>query len=180
MTQSDLEALRAGIALLPELKASEHTWDDFPVNLRGQLQTIIAALEAAASPPVVSVLEMKTSAGPDYFVQVKCGERELELYRFKVKGQAEFTVAEFQWLLNGGEKPDLVDWLDRTAEPAASPPIAGDRRVDEALNHLRVLASTCDDGDVLGCDRIAKLIRDMAASLASPAPVAPRSDTDGR
>lgn len=65
-------------------------------------------------PPVVSVKEIKTSAGPDYFVSVKSGHRELELYQFKIKGRADYTAAEIKWLFNGGTKPDLIDWQDVT------------------------------------------------------------------
>lgn len=83
----------------------------------------LARIGASVMPrPIVTVLEMKTSAGSDHYVQVKCGTRSLTPYMSKIKGRAEYSAAEFEWLLNGGEKPRLGDWLDRTAEPALPKP----------------------------------------------------------
>jgi hypothetical protein len=112
------EAIRAAVALLPDFERHIRYKTNYTL-FPDQLENFVAALEALSGDrvvvPVVSVLEMKTSAGPDYFVSIKCGDRELTPYSFKIKGRAEFSAAEFQWLLNGGEKPDLSDWLDRTA-----------------------------------------------------------------
>lgn len=52
--------------------------------------------------------EMKTSAGSDYYVTVRCGDRELTPHMFKIKGRADYEVAEWLWLFNGGEKPDIM------------------------------------------------------------------------
>lgn len=108
---------------------------------------LILEYKVAASPvmadrregdaPIVSVLEMKTSAGPDYFSSIRCGDRQLEIHKHKIKGRAEFEVAEFQWLLNGGEKPNMIDWLDRTDDPAV--PEAGVEGVVE-----RVAKAICE------------------------------------
>lgn len=46
----------------------------------------IARLEA-------SVSEMKTSAGPEWWVVLKCGDRELTPYCFKIKGRAMLAAA---------------------------------------------------------------------------------------
>jgi hypothetical protein len=55
-----------------------------------------------------SVQVMQTSAGADYFVAVKVGDRELTPYVFKERYKAEYETAMYRWLLNGAEKPDLM------------------------------------------------------------------------
>lgn len=55
-----------------------------------------------------SVSEMKTSAGADYFVSIKCDGREITPHMFKERWKAEYEVAEWKWLFGQGEKPDLM------------------------------------------------------------------------
>lgn len=58
--------------------------------------------------PVVSVVEMKTSAGADYFVHIQVADREITPHVFKERWKAEYEVAEWKWLFGQGEKPDLM------------------------------------------------------------------------
>ena len=62
----------------------------------------------AADAPICDVQEMKTSAGSDFFVRVRVGDRELTPYVFKERYKAEYSAAEYRWLLLGEEKPDLM------------------------------------------------------------------------
>jgi hypothetical protein len=71
-----------------------------------------------APAPVVSVKTMKLSDGrADYYVSVAVGDREVTPHMFRIKGRAEFEVANWQWLFEQGPKPEIMDWLDRTADP---------------------------------------------------------------
>ncbi len=54
------------------------------------------------------VSEMKTTAGTDYYVTVRFGDRTLTPHMFKQRGKAEYEVAEWNWLINGGEQPDIL------------------------------------------------------------------------
>lgn len=69
---------------------------------------LYAAAPASVAEPVCAVAEMKTSAGSDYFVSVRVGDREITPHAFKERWKAEYEVAEWKWLLNGGDKPDLM------------------------------------------------------------------------
>lgn len=78
-------------------------------------------LPAQPAPAVVcDVLTMQHSSGfPDYFTRVAVGGRSLTLYRSKIKGRCEYHAAEFNWLLNGGEKPHILDFDDTEPEGLA-------------------------------------------------------------
>lgn len=54
------------------------------------------------------VKTMKTSSGEDHYVSVVCDGRELTPHMFKERWKAEYEAAEWQWLLNGAEKPDIL------------------------------------------------------------------------
>jgi hypothetical protein len=84
---------------------------------------ILSVLEAPASAQhvaesiVCDVLTMQHSSGfPDHFTRVRVGRRELTLFMSKIKGRCEYHAAELNWLLNGAEKPHILDFSDD--EPA--------------------------------------------------------------
>jgi len=54
------------------------------------------------------VKTMKTSSGEDHYVSVACGGRELTPHMFRERWKADYEVAEWRWLLNGAEKPDIL------------------------------------------------------------------------
>ena len=89
------------------------------------LQSILTAAYAALpagvgveTPPIVcDVLTMQHSSGfPDHFTRVRVGERELTLFMSKIKGRCEYHAAELNWLLNGAEKPHILDFSDDEPE----------------------------------------------------------------
>jgi hypothetical protein len=105
-------------------------------NLRSALSP--TQQEETPVAPVVSVKTMKLSGGrEDHYVSVMVGDRELTPHVFRIKGRAEYEVAEWQWLLNGAEKPDIMDWLDRTAEPASSTSVSREAIRDADVQFLR-------------------------------------------
>lgn len=106
--------------LIDRLMVSEEGWYDehapgTPYESRNSIMRDAANyLKNLPEEIVTSVLEMKTSAGSDYFVQIKRGTRSLTHYKSQIKGRTEYSVAEFEWLFHGGQKPRMADWLDRT------------------------------------------------------------------
>lgn len=72
---------------------------------------------AAPEPIVCDVLTMQHSSGfPDHFTRVRVGQRELTLFMSKIKGRCEYHAAELNWLLNGSEKPHILDFSDDEPE----------------------------------------------------------------
>lgn len=70
-----------------------------------------SAIKAYVSP-------MVTSAGTDHFVVVECAGRMITPHAYQIKGRAEFDAAEWNWVFNGGEKPDILDFdTDGPEEP---------------------------------------------------------------
>ncbi|RWP64866.1 hypothetical protein [Mesorhizobium sp.] len=85
------------------------------------LEAMVAVSEAQAAPatqavpdmvrPVCRVMTMQHSSGaPDHYVSIEVGDRQITPHMFKTKGRAEYEVAEWIWLLNGGEKPSILDF----------------------------------------------------------------------
>lgn len=68
--------------------------------------------------PIACVGEMQTSSGADYYVCVKVGGREITPHMFKERWKAEYEVAEWLWLFNGGEKPDLLAYGPLPSAPS--------------------------------------------------------------
>lgn len=65
----------------------------------------------APSPiPIVTVQEMKTSAGSDYFVHIRVGERTVTPHVFKERFKAEYEVDHWKWIFGQGEEPDLMKY----------------------------------------------------------------------
>lgn len=44
----------------------------------------------------------------DYFVEVSCDGRSLTPHKFKIEGRADYEVAMWDWLFQGGPKPDFA------------------------------------------------------------------------
>lgn len=83
-------------------------------------QAIIAALANQAKRVNVSVVVMRATGGADYYVQFECNGRTGTPHYFKERYKAEYHVAFYKWLFNGGERPDLMDynedsWPGKTA-----------------------------------------------------------------
>lgn len=64
--------------------------------------------------------EMKTSSGTDYFVMIKSGDRELSIRKHQWKHHADYEAAEYNWVLNGGEKPDILAYRPLPTSPEVS------------------------------------------------------------
>ncbi len=61
--------------------------------------------------PKCHVQEYSKSDGTkDYFVAVSVGDRTLTPHMHRIRGRAEYEVAEWEWLLNGGQKPEFNDF----------------------------------------------------------------------
>lgn len=87
---------------------------------------ILTLYSAISSQPVadgckVYVAEMKTSSGTDYFVMMKSGDRELSIRKHRWKHHADYEAAEYNWLFNGGDKPDILAFRPVSAILPASP-----------------------------------------------------------
>jgi hypothetical protein len=147
----------------------------------------ILAMDRRASPPAVcDVATMHTSSGlPDYFARVTVGDRSLEFFMSKIKGQADYHAAELDWLLNGAEKPDILafdytepEGLAEYLAARASPPAPA-----VAVPEGYWLAPDEPTDDMLdAADRARALpehfIREVyaAARAAAPQPPATRSE----
>ncbi|WP_287177929.1 hypothetical protein [Mesorhizobium sp.] len=98
-------------------------------------KALLAAAQAAAIAPatqavpdmvrpVCRVMTMQHSSGaPDHYVSIEVGDRQITPHMFKTKGRAEYEVAEWNWLLNGVEKPYILDF-DTDPLPLATDPDA--------------------------------------------------------
>lgn len=86
-------------------------------------ETTPSPVSEAGREPVVSVKPMELTGGrTDYFVSIRVGDREVTPHVFREEYKAAYHVALYDWLLNGGDKPDLVafgpnDWPARASPP---------------------------------------------------------------
>jgi hypothetical protein len=60
--------------------------------------------------PVVTVQEMQTSAGTDYFVHIRVADRTVTPHVFKQRWKAEYEVDHWKWIFGQGEEPDLMEY----------------------------------------------------------------------
>jgi hypothetical protein len=111
------EGNRAGLAYAAALRSmSAHeefllAFEEFGVeNKRREAE--LRAPVPREEPISCYVSEMKTSAGTDYFVTVRCGDRMLTPHMHKIRSRVEYGVAEWNWLFNGGEKPDILAYRE--------------------------------------------------------------------
>lgn len=85
--------------------------------MREETQTPPPSSHVEPDPIVCDVLTMQHSSGfPDHFTRVRVGQRELTLFMSKIKGRCEYHAAELNWLLNGAEKPHILDFSDDEPE----------------------------------------------------------------
>jgi hypothetical protein len=67
--------------------------------------------QLAPSTPVVRVKTMRLSDGrSDYFVSIKVGDKEITPFVFKEEYKAAYEAASFDWLLNGADEPNILDY----------------------------------------------------------------------
>lgn len=89
-----------------------------------------AALSAGVGQPAVSVQEMRLSDGrSDFYVAIRCGDREVTPHVFRERFKAEYHVALYDWLLNGGDEPNVIefnenDWPAKHKVTALATPVA--------------------------------------------------------
>lgn len=69
-----------------------------------RLAAATAGLAEHGTTTLVDVLTMRTTAGSDYYVRIRCGGREMTPYMFRDRYKAEYEAAHFAWLL--GLTPD--------------------------------------------------------------------------
>lgn len=63
----------------------------------------------------VDIQTMRTSAGADYYVQIKVGRRSTHVYKFSERFKAEYEADEFRWLFGLiPKKPDLMAYGPET------------------------------------------------------------------
>jgi len=90
---------------------------DYEISLPYETAREIAALLRSAEPIVCDVLTMQHSSGfPDHFTRVRVCQRELTLFMSKIRGRCEYHAAELNWLLNGAEKPHILNFSDDEPE----------------------------------------------------------------
>jgi hypothetical protein len=84
-----------------------------------QARAAILAVDRRAE-VACDVVTVHTSSGlPDYFTRVTVGDRSLDFFMSKIRGQADYHAAEIAWLLNGGEEPDILAFDYSEAEGLA-------------------------------------------------------------
>lgn len=88
-------------------------------EIQADLDTANDAGKVEGDGPTACVGEMQTSSGADYYVCVKVGDREITPHMFKERWKAEYEVAEWLWLFNGGDKPDLLAYGPLPSAPAS-------------------------------------------------------------
>lgn len=82
----------------------------------------------AEAKPVIAVQTMRLSDGrADYYVSIKVGDRQVHPHVFRDEFKAAYHVALYEWLLNGGHKPDLLafdegDWPAQATELVGADP----------------------------------------------------------
>lgn len=87
----------------------------------------LSAQGDAAQPAITcQVLEYQHSSGhPDYYVSIERNGKQITPYKSKGKGRVEYSVAEWEWLLNDGPKPDILAYDDTIPGDAAQPAAEG-------------------------------------------------------
>ncbi|TJU79702.1 MAG: hypothetical protein E5Y15_23185, partial [Mesorhizobium sp.] len=131
------EALKVDWSNEDEVGTAHNVW-------HGMLAAALAPATQAVTDivrPVCRVMTMQHSSGaPDHYVSIEVGDRQITPHMFKTKGRAEYEVAEWIWLLNGGEKPSVLDF-DTDPQPL---PVSHKRTLlDETWNY-RIPESLAD------------------------------------
>ncbi|TIN76719.1 hypothetical protein [Mesorhizobium sp.] len=106
--QWDDEVFARGLCTRKEAKAAAQA--DYEARISSALAPATQAVPDIVR-PVCRVMTMQHSSGaPDHYVSIEVGDRQITPHMFKTKGRAEYEVAEWIWLLNGGEKPSVLDF----------------------------------------------------------------------
>ena len=66
--------------------------------------------EMQTTRPRATIGEMKTSEGADYYVMLECAGRECSILKLRHRWQAEYERDHLNWVLSGGEMPDLLNY----------------------------------------------------------------------
>lgn len=74
-------------------------------SLSAQLQTATTDLGVECY-----VGDMKTSAGMEYYVCLRRNDKTITPHMFKVRGKAEYEVAEYNHFFNDGPEPDIMSY----------------------------------------------------------------------
>lgn len=99
---------RAALVAYLEWQDNRDQWDKV-------IDAVFDAAPASAAEPIASVSKMVTSAGVDFYVMLKAGDREISMFKFAYENRAQYTAEELNWLFGRSEKPNLAD--DRFADP---------------------------------------------------------------
>lgn len=82
------------------------------------------APEAQGAPIVCDVLTMRLSDGrADYFTRIRCGDRDMTIFKFGERYKAQYSADEFAWLLGlRPDKPNLMAYDEESHpdEPAST------------------------------------------------------------
>ncbi|WP_143748402.1 Lar family restriction alleviation protein [Mesorhizobium carmichaelinearum] len=85
--------------------------DETQTAILAALSPVAAPLQEVGEPVAVCrVMTMQTSAGDDHFVSIERAGRQITPHKYRIKGRAEYDVAEWNWVLNGGPKPHILDF----------------------------------------------------------------------
>lgn len=85
--------------------------DPVPLYDGARLRALELALTQIQTSAKVSVKEMRLSDGrSDFYVSIQRGGREVTPHAFRERFKAEYHVALYDWLLNGGDEPCVIDF----------------------------------------------------------------------
>jgi hypothetical protein len=93
-------------------KLATDAMKDVADAIRGRIDAVTPSKAARAMQQIeCSVGTMKTSAGTDYFVVLKNGDREITPESHSVRGRAEYSVAQYRHFFGQlDEEPDIFDY----------------------------------------------------------------------
>lgn len=102
----------------PDWASSPHVTS---IALSPEVRAAVKRYEGLLSKEIkIDVAEMKLSGDRcDYFVRIRVGDREITPHVFRERWKAEYEVAEWEWLLNGKDKPDLMAYGPRPSREKA-------------------------------------------------------------
>jgi hypothetical protein len=100
---------RKATKLIKIIDAEDNEISGTPADMR-QAATAIIAMTGGPDALIKADLHvMKTSAGADYYVRLKQGDRSFTPYMFKERYKAEYHIDLFKWLF--GELPEEPDCM---------------------------------------------------------------------
>jgi hypothetical protein len=139
MRMKTVDELRAELLAEPWGKLAQEAGFD-PVDTESSARRAFEFCAAKMAAPVVSISPMRLSDGrTDFYVEIRVGDRIVHPHVFRDDGEykAAYHVALYDWLLNGKEKPDLMEFKDGDFPAQAYSVVhRDDDRVKNALKHL--------------------------------------------